>query len=82
MALYGSFHSEGGGSQAASIAALVGTVNIPIIYKSVNWWASLHQPASIKFTEESTIEPEMFYPLLISIAATYLFVAAAVTTSR
>jgi heme exporter protein C len=36
-------------------AELVGTVNIPIIYKSVDWWYSLHQPASIKFTGESTM---------------------------
>lgn len=49
----------------------MGTVNIPIIYKSVDWWYSLHQPASIKFTGESTIDPSMLYPLLFMITAFY-----------
>ena len=78
MALYDAFHDSEGANRAASIVALVGTVNIPIIYKSVDWWASLHQPATIKFTEQSTIAAEMFYPLLLAIVATYAFVAAAV----
>ncbi len=46
-------------------------VNIPIIYKSVDWWYSLHQPASIKFTGESTIDPSMLYPLLWMITVFY-----------
>ena len=58
--------------------SLVGTVNIPIIYKSVDWWSSLHQPASIKFTEESTIALEMFQPLMVAIPGFYLFCLAAV----
>jgi heme exporter protein C len=49
----------------------VGTVNIPIIYKSVDWWYSLHQPASIKFTGGTTIDPSMLYPLLLMISAVY-----------
>jgi len=56
---------------------LVGCVNVPIIYWSVEWWYSLHQPATIKFTEESTIHPEMFYPLLIMIAGFYAFFTVA-----
>ncbi|MDE0952832.1 MAG: heme ABC transporter permease, partial [Halioglobus sp.] len=43
----------------------------PIIYKSVDWWYSLHQPASIKLTGESTIDASMLYPLLLMIAAFY-----------
>lgn len=78
IALYDAFHTPRGGHRAAAIVALVGTVNIPIIYKSVDWWASLHQPATIKFTEKSSIAPEMFYPLLLAIIATYLFFAVAV----
>jgi len=53
----------------------VGTVNIPIIYKSVDWWYSLHQPATLKITEESTMASEMLWPLLIMIAGFYLFYA-------
>lgn len=78
LALYDAFQSKSAGNRAASIVALVGTVNVPIIYKSVDWWASLHQPASIKFTEPSTIASEMLSPLLLAIVATYIFFAAAV----
>ena len=46
-------------------------VNIPIIYKSVDWWYSLHQPASIKFTGDSTIDTSMLYPLFWMIASFY-----------
>ena len=58
--------------------SLVGTVNIPIIYKSVDWWYSLHQPASIKFTGESAIDSSMLYPLLLMIAAFYCLFALTV----
>jgi heme exporter protein C len=37
----------------------------------VDWWYSLHQPASIKFTGESTIDSSMLYPLLLMICAFY-----------
>jgi heme exporter protein C len=53
----------------------VGTVNIPIIYKSVDWWYSLHQPASIKFTGESAIDSSMLYPLLGMIVTFYALFA-------
>ena len=56
---------------ANAVLSLVGTVNIPIIYKSVDWWYSLHQPASIKFTGDSTIDPSMLYPLLLMIGSFY-----------
>lgn len=62
-----------GADRACAILALVGTINVPIIYKSVDWWYSLHQPATIKFTESSTIHPSMFYPLMLSILAYYCF---------
>ena len=62
---------------------LVGTVNIPIIYKSVDWWYSLHQPASIKFTGESAIDSSMLYPLLLMILAFYcVFVVAVLLNMR
>src|SRR5690554_2589964 len=69
--LQSAFPSRDGADKACAILALVGTVNVPIIYKSVDWWYSLHQPATIKLTESSTIHPSMFYPLLLCIAAYY-----------
>jgi heme exporter protein C len=78
MALHDAYQNSASGNRAAAIMALVGTVNIPIIYKSVDWWSSLHQPASIKFTEESTIAAEMMQPLMLAIPGAYLFFFAAV----
>jgi len=78
IALHEAFQNRASGARAAAIVALVGTVNIPIIYKSVDWWSSLHQPASIKFTEQSSIAPEMLQPLWLAILAGYLLLTAAV----
>jgi heme exporter protein C len=71
VALYEAYDNKEAAGKACAVLSLVGTVNIPIIYKSVDWWYSLHQPASIKFTGESTIDPSMLYPLLLMITAFY-----------
>jgi heme exporter protein C len=47
-------------------------VNLPIIKFSVNWWSTLHQPASILRMGGSTIDPSMLYPLLVMIGAATL----------
>ena len=60
--------------QAVSIITLVGVVNLPIVKKSVDWWNTLHQPASISISGESSISSEMLVPLLLSILGIYLFV--------
>ena len=61
--------------KASALLALIGTVNIPIIYKSVDWWHTLHQPATLKLTSAPTIHASMLYPLLTMILAFYLFYA-------
>jgi heme exporter protein C len=71
IALYEAFDNKEAASKACAVLSLVGTVNIPIIYKSVDWWYSLHQPASIKFMGESTIDSSMLYPLLWMITSFY-----------
>ena len=71
VALFGAYDNKAAAAKACAVLSLVGTVNIPIIYKSVDWWYSLHQPASIKFTGESAIDASMLYPLLVMIAAFY-----------
>jgi heme exporter protein C len=54
--------------------ALVGAVNIPIIKFSVEWWNTLHQPASIIRSGGSAIDPTILVPLLImTLAFTLLF---------
>lgn len=75
IALYESFDNKALAGRACAILALVGAVNIPIIYWSVEWWYSLHQPASISFTGESSIHPTLLRPLLLTIAGFYGFFA-------
>lgn len=64
-------------SKAARLSAvliLVGFVNIPIIKFSVEWWNTLHQPASVIRLDGPTIDPEFLWPLLVmAIAFTLLF---------
>lgn len=55
----------GGASRITAIFGLVGAVNIPIINRSVVWWNSLHQPASIT-VGKSAIDPAYLWPLLIA----------------
>ena len=57
----------------SSIIAIFGAINIPIIKFSVDWWNTLHQPASISLTEKSAIHSSMLIPLIIMTAAFALF---------
>ena len=52
-------------NKISSIIAVVGLINIPIIKYSVEWWSTLHQPASIKITGSSTIHSSMLMPLML-----------------
>jgi len=65
-------------SKATSILILVGVVNIPIIKYSVDWWNTLHQPATFKLTEKPEMVPEMWIPLLVMVIGIYCFFAAVV----
>ncbi len=83
VALYEAYENKELAAKACAVLSLVGTVNIPIIYKSVDWWYSLHQPASIKFTGETTIDPSMLYPLLFMVISFYaLFTCALLLNMR
>jgi heme exporter protein C len=74
MALYWTAEDPGRGSRAAAILALVGAVNLPIIKFSVDWWNTLHQPASVFRMGGSTIDPLILWPLVImALAFTFLF---------
>jgi heme exporter protein C len=75
IALWQAIEEPGRAGRAAAILALVGVVNIPIIKFSVDWWNTLHQPASIIRIGGPTIDPSMLAPLLVMAAAfTLLFV--------
>ena len=56
-----------------SIITILGIVNVPIIKYSVDWWNTLHQPASINFLSKSSIHISMIFPLLTMTAAFALF---------
>lgn len=75
IALYSAFANKASGDQAASILTLVGVVNIPIIKYSVEWWNTLHQPASFTLTKKPAMPPEMWLPLLVMVLGYYCFFA-------
>ncbi len=64
MALSNAFEDAARGQRAAAILALVGFVNVPIIKFSVDWWNTLHQPASLTRLDAPAIDPAMLWPLL------------------
>ena len=67
----------------ARVVALVGVINIPIVHFSVNWWNSLHQPASVFRMDGPSIAPSMLWPLLVmGLAYTFLFLALHLTAIR
>ena len=75
IALWQSIEEPGRAGRAAAILALVGAINVPIIKFSVDWWNTLHQPASIIRMGAPTIDPSMLWPLLVmALAFTLLFV--------
>ena len=57
----------------SSFIAIIGLINIPVIKFSVEWWNTLHQPASVNILEETTIHSSMLTPLAIMTAAFALF---------
>jgi heme exporter protein C len=67
----------------ARVVALVGAINIPIVKFSVDWWNSLHQPASVFRMGGPTIDKSMLWPLLVmGLAYTFLFLALHLVSIR
>tara|TARA_B100001769_G_scaffold196794_1_gene157062 strand:- start:161 stop:577 length:417 start_codon:yes stop_codon:yes gene_type:complete len=62
-------------NKISSIVAIIGLINIPLIKYSVDWWNTLHQPASIKLTGTSTIHSSMLTPLLLMFFVLVLYCA-------
>ncbi len=74
VALWQTIEEPSRAARAAAILTLVGVVNLPIIKFSVDWWNTLHQPASVFRLGGPTIDKSMLWPLLVmAIAATLLF---------
>ncbi|MBR9828506.1 MAG: heme ABC transporter permease [Oceanospirillales bacterium] len=75
MALNSAIENESTAAQASAVLALVGLVNIPIIKYSVEWWNTLHQPATFTLTEKPAMPVEMWLPLLVMVIGFYCFFA-------
>ena len=67
ISLHSSFTNYERADKLLSWLVIIGAVNLPIIKKSVDWWSTLHQSASITLTEKPSIDPVMLYPLIGSI---------------
>ena len=66
--------------RAAAVIAIVGAINVPIIYFSVQWWNTLHQGASVSLTKSPTMASTMLWGMLIMSVAFWLYSIAAVLT--
>jgi heme exporter protein C len=73
VALWRTIEDPSRAARAVAILTLVGALNLPIIKFSVDWWNTLHQPASVFRMDGPTIYPTMLYPLLVmALAFTFL----------
>lgn len=83
IALSNAFEDPARGARAAAILALVGFVNVPIIKFSVDWWTTLHQPASIIKIGTPSIHASMLVPLfLMALAFTGYFLTVLILRLR
>src|ERR1700734_3680780 len=74
IALWRTIDDPGRAARAAAVLTLVGALDLPIIKFSVDWWNTLHQPASVFRLDGPTIAPELLMPLLVmSLAFPCLF---------
>ena len=69
MALRSAIDDEVRGARAAAVLGLVGLINLPIVRFSVDWWNTLHQPASLLRMGGTSLDPAYLAPLLVMMAA-------------
>lgn len=67
LALQNAFSEQQTGDKAASVLAVVGVINLPIIHYSVEWWNTLHQGSTITKFAKPSIDASMLWPLLLCI---------------
>lgn len=73
IALYHVMENKQSADKSAAVLTLIGVVNIPIIKYSVEWWNTLHQPATFTLTEKPAMPAEMWIPLLLMVLGVYCF---------
>jgi len=77
MALQAAIDDPRRADRAGAVLALVGVVNVPIIYFSVQWWHTLHQGASVSLTKSPSMAASMFAGMLVMALALWLYSIAA-----
>src|SRR3954463_8927786 len=83
LALWRAIEDSGRAARAVAILTLVGAVNLPIIKFSVDWWNTLHQPASVFRASGPAIDPSILTPLLVmALAFMLLFVTLHLAAMR
>jgi heme exporter protein C len=83
IALWRTIEDPTQAARAAAVLTLVGAINVPIIKFSVDWWNTLHQPASVLRFGGSTIHPAILVPLIVmAIAFTLLFLTLHLAAMR
>jgi heme exporter protein C len=73
MALHAAIEEPRRADRAAAVLALVGAVNVPIIYWSVKWWNTLHQGASVSMTSAPTMAATMLGGMLVMALAFWMY---------
>ena len=76
MALRASIDDPRRADRAAAVLAIVGAVNVPIIYYSVQWWNTLHQGASVSFTKAPSMAATMFAGMILMALAFWMYSVA------
>lgn len=74
LALYNAFEDINKRITACAVMGILIAINVPIVYKSVTWWRTLHQPPSLMRPGGSTMSPEIMTPLLFCLG-TFIFAA-------
>ena len=83
LALWRTIDEPARAGRAVAVLTLVGAVNLPIIKWSVNWWSTLHQPASVLRLDGPTIHPTILAPLvLMAVAFALLFLTLHLAAMR
>jgi heme exporter protein C len=81
MALWRAIEDPIRAAKAAAVLAIVGIINVPIIHFSVEWWRTLHQPASVFRLDGPSIHITMLWPLLLA-ALGFMVLFAAILLVR
>jgi heme exporter protein C len=80
MALRAAIDDENRADRASALLAIIGVINVPIIKYSVDWWNTLHQPATLSKLGKPSMDPDMLIWLLMMLAGFMCFFAAVVLT--